>query len=301
MRLIIIGNGFDLHHKLKTEYKDYCRFLNSHNPDAMESIRSSPYFDGTCVNIFDENDFFWTDVEGNLKFNFDAMLEESVGGYYPDLMEKSDARWHRIEFDSEAKVRMIDTAFTTYAFVNWLNTIDVSKAEETRRMKFRPDDLFISFNYTETLEKFYGIPAEKILHIHGCISSPETLQFGNPEQTPTIVNEKLADIYGDDEFYGMSIEPAVNIYTNLAKVFSKDINSNLPILTNIITDKDISEIVIMGHSYLGVDKAYYEDVLIPKFQKVHWIIYCHKEHDYAAAQKYIAEKKLDGIPVYWDK
>ncbi len=91
MRLII-GNGFDLHHKLKTEYKDYCRFLNSHNPDAMESIRSSPYFDGTCVNIFDENDFFWTDVEGNLKFNFDAMLEESVGGYYPDLMEKSDAR-----------------------------------------------------------------------------------------------------------------------------------------------------------------------------------------------------------------
>ena len=301
MRLIIIGNGFDLHHKLKTKYENYCCFLKTHNPDTMESIRNSPYFDGMCIDIFDESDFFWTDVEANLKFNYDAMLEESVGGYYPDLMEESDARWHKIEFDSEAKVKTIDTAFTTYAFVNWLKTIDVSKADETRRVKFLPDDLFISFNYTETLEIFYGIPAEQILHIHGCISDPQSLQFGNPEQTPAIVNKKFEDVYGEDEFYGMSIEPGVNNYVNLAEAFSKDVNSNIPILTNFITDKEIDEIVIMGHSYLGVDKAYYEDVLIPKFQKVHWIIYCHKEHDYAAAQKYIAEKKLDGIPVYWDK
>ncbi len=301
MRLIIIGNGFDLHHGLKSGYKDYCLFLKAHNPDTMESIRNSPYFDGACTDIFDEDDFFWTDVEGNLKFNFDAMLEESVGGYYPDLMEKSDARWHKIEFDSEAKVRMIDTAFTTYALVNWLNTIDVSKADETHRVKFLSDDLFISFNYTETLEIFYGIPAERILHIHGCISNPESLQFGNPEQTPTIVKKKFEDVYGSDEFYGMSIEPAANNYVNLAAFFSKDINSNVPTLTNFITDKEINEIIIMGHSYLGVDKVYYENVLIPRFQKARWAIYCYKEKDFVIAQKYISDKKLNGIAKYWNE
>jgi hypothetical protein len=57
----------------------------------------------------------------------------------------------------------------------------------------------------------------------------------------------------------------------------------------------------MGHSYLGVDKAYYEKVLNPRFQKAKWIIYCHKKRDYVAAQNYIAEKKLDGISVYWNE
>ena len=140
-----------------------------------------------------------------------------------------------------------------------------------------------------------------ILHIHGCISNPQSLQFGNPEQTPTIVNKKFEDIYGEDEFYGMSIEPGVNNYVNLAEAFSKDVNSNIPILTNFITDKEINEIVIMGHSYLGVDKAYYEKVLNPRFQKAKWIIYCHKKRDYVAAQNYIAEKKLNGISVYWNE
>jgi len=301
MRLIIIGNGFDLHHGLKTAYKDYCCFLKTHNPDAMECIRNSPYFDGECIDVFDENDSFWTDVEGNLRLNFDAMLEESVDGYYPDLMEKSDARWHRIEFDSEAKVNEIDTAFTTYAFVNWLKKIDVSKADDARRVKFLPDDLFVSFNYTETLETFYGILPEKILHIHGCISNPESLQFGNPEQTPAIVNKKFEDVYGSDEFYGMSIEPAANNYVNLAAFFSKDINSNVPTLTNFITDKEINEIIIMGHSYLGVDKVYYENVLIPRFQKARWAIYCYKEKDFVIAQKYISDKKLNGIAKYWNE
>lgn len=299
MRLIIVGNGFDLHHGLKTGYKDYAHFLKEHYPNTLESIQGSEYFDGECSDIFDSEDLFWTDAEGNLKLNFELMLEETVDGYYPDLSEKSDARWHRAEFDSEEKVKMIDSAFTTHALVNWIQLIDVTKVDETRKVTLFPSDVFVSFNYTETLEKVYKVPSERILHIHGCISNPDSLQFGNPDQTPSVVRKKFEDVYGEDEFYGMSIEPAANNYVALADSFSKNIDSNIPKLEIFLAGKDIDEVVIMGHSYPGVDKPYYEKVLLPRFLTAKWTFYCYSDKDFDDAQKYISEKKLRGKAVFW--
>ena len=47
-------------------------------------------------------------------------------------------------------------------------------------------------------------------------------------------------------------------------------------------------------------KAYYEKILIPRFQKARWTIYCYKENDYTVARKFFYEKKLDGNAVYWN-
>lgn len=46
MRLIIVGNGFDLHHGLKTGPKDYCDFLNDNYPTIMEKLSQNWYFKG---------------------------------------------------------------------------------------------------------------------------------------------------------------------------------------------------------------------------------------------------------------
>lgn len=44
-------------------------------------------------------------------------------------------------------------------------------------------DAFLSFNYTETLEKVYGIEDEKICHIHGKVGdNPERLLVGHGEE-----------------------------------------------------------------------------------------------------------------------
>ena len=299
MRLLVIGNGFDLHHGLKTGYKDYAQFLQEYYPDTIENIQGSKYFDGECLDIFDIMDPFWTDIESNLRFNFEWMLEETVDGYYPDMFEKSDARWHRAEFDSEEKVKEVDTTFTTNALVNWIQSIDVSKADESRKVAIFSSDVFVCFNYTETLEQFYKVSPERILHIHGCISNPDSLQFGNPEQTSSVVKKEFENAYGDDDFYGMSIEPAADNYAALADSFSKDIDSNIPKLEEFLTGKNVDEVVIMGHSYSGVDKLYYEKMLIPRFMKAKWTIYCHTDKDFDDALKYISEKKLNGKAVYW--
>lgn len=299
MRLFIIGNGFDLHHGLKTSYRDYALFLQTRYPDVLDNIQNAPYFDGNCDEIWNCDDPFWTDVENNLRFNFDLMLEESVGGYYPDWREESDARWHRAEFDAEAKVSTIDSAFATYALANWIQSVDVQNAKTDDTIKFLPGDIFVSFNYTETLEQVYNMQPSRILHVHGCIMNPDSLQFGNPEQTPSVVRKKFEDVYGNDEYYGMSIEPAADSYVSLAEKFSKDINSNIPELETFIERKSVEEVVVMGHSFFGVDKPYYEKVLISRYRKLKWTFYCHIEKDEINAQKFIVNYGLTGEIVRW--
>lgn len=299
MRLFIIGNGFDLHHGLKTSYRDYALFLQTHYPDVLDNVQNSPYFDGNCDEIWNCDDPFWTDVENNLKFNFDLMLEESVGGYYPNWREESDARWHRAEFDAEAKARTIDSAFATYALANWIQSVDVLNAKTDDKIRFLPSDIFVSFNYTETLERVYNIQTSRVLHIHGCITNPDLLQFGNPEQTPSVVRKKFEEVYGNDEYYGMSVEPAGNVYVSLAEIFSKDIDSNIPKLEEFIAGKKIDEVVIMGHSFFGVDKPYYEKVLVSRYRKCKWTFFCHIEKDEVNAQKFIDKYGLNGEIVRW--
>ena len=65
-RLFIIGNGFDLYHKLPTRYIDFMHFMKAHHPkvadDFVAGIRgySLLYFDK--VDKMAE-DILWNDME----------------------------------------------------------------------------------------------------------------------------------------------------------------------------------------------------------------------------------------------
>ena len=55
-------------------------------------------------------------------------------------------------------------------FFRWVNTIDLSKAHKKVNMEklIRSDEnLVITFNYTETLEKLYEVQERNICYIHG--------------------------------------------------------------------------------------------------------------------------------------
>lgn len=294
MRLIICGNGFDLHHRLPTAYSDYRRFLDENYPDLVPQILSSDYFDG-CIT----EDDFWTDVEKNLFFSYEQMLEDSRE-FYPNVNSESfrDSEWHAMEVDSEEKIKDFDGSFTENALEEWIKSIDVSLAKKMSDVNALSGDLYVTFNYTETLEKIYNIHQNNILHIHGCVNK-STLQFGNPEQTPQKVKNELEKQYGDDEFYEASIKPAVENYVSMAGKFSKNLVSNLPVLNSFLISKNVDEVVIMGHSYLGVDKFYYEQVFVPKFKTAKWTIYCRDVNDVKRAVLFYNEQNLRGKVKIW--
>ncbi len=64
MKLIIIGNGFDLNHELKTSYSYYRSFLNDNYNGLLHDFEEFPWLDSKCVSDL------WKDVEMSLCFDY---------------------------------------------------------------------------------------------------------------------------------------------------------------------------------------------------------------------------------------
>lgn len=50
----------------------------------------------------------------------------------------------------------------------WVESIDVNK---NAVCKIKADALFLTFNYTATLENVYGIDSKRVKHIHGFVEN----------------------------------------------------------------------------------------------------------------------------------
>ena len=317
MRLIVVGNGFDLHHGLKTTFRDYCIYLNENYPDALSCIRKYIYFNGSCRDIFDETDVFWADVENNLSFDYDKMFESSKETIDSEFINNDDSSdgWisapksiddalydiqELIPAETIENVDEVDTRFTTEALNDWVNHIYLDEVEKDPKMSLSSDDCYVSFNYTRTLEDVYRVKSSNVLHIHGGVYQgyPSDLQFGNPLQTPdavrTIFNQKL-----EKDFRLERIRPDLEKIESFAHAMSKDIKGNIPNLEGFLKGKEITEVVIMGHSYLKVDKLYYQNVLVPCYHTKKWTIYCHTNYEEDEARVFLKENGIQGCTIKW--
>ena len=50
----------------------------------------------------------------------------------------------------------------------------------------------------------------------------------------------------------------------------------------------VEEVVVIGHSFMGVDEPYYRDVLVPMLKDGKWTFFCHgsRETAHAFVDKY---------------
>lgn len=298
MKLIICGNGFDLHHGFKTGYYNYRNFLMEHYPDSCDSFEEFPY-----INLSGSDK--WSDLEQSLTIGYEECIENAVDEWYPDLNDDSDSRWHGIEIDLEEQTKFIFD-FTGRYFFQWFADTDFSDPQEL--MNLDANDCYLTFNYTNTLEKVYNIKPENIMHIHGQIDfedesgelarnitdsttgnveATEGIQFGSVENNDETIKGEMERKYGQDDFYGASIEPGVYNIIEFCKVASKNLEMNYDALKNFINNKDIEKVVVMGHSLIGVDCPYYADIIIPKFKDCRWLFYWHFDSDKQAVEIFI--------------
>lgn len=63
--------------------------------------------------------------------------------------------------------------------------------------------------------------------------------------------------------------------------FSKNLESNYETLKEFLKDALIDEIVIIGHSFMGVDEQYYRDILVPLYKDKKWIFYYYQSDELA--------------------
>ena len=79
----------------------------------------------------------------------------------------------------------------------------------------------------------------------------------------------------------MSKKSLIDNLKEIYYAFSKKLSMNYDVLSKFIDENKtkITEVIVLGHSMLGVDEPYYRDVIVPKLKDVHWDVYWHKFDD----------------------
>ena len=247
-RLYIIGNGFDLHHSMKTSYPDFCRYVKENDPELTNFLEMYFYLNTN-------KDYLWTDFEKDLgSFDHELFLSDNdntdpmhdnfkpsfVYGLEDDLLEQGKQMTKRIK----------------EAFYGWL--LEVEYPDENKcPLQLDIKSLFLSFNYTETLQKLYSVSRDNILHIHHAIENyGNDLIFGH---NIVLNDEPEFDRYGNSNrtLYSDSEGAAKMLLYAFYKDTTEIIERHTGFFDSLL---DVNEIIVLGHSLNDIDIPYFEKV-----------------------------------------
>ncbi len=254
--LYIIGNGFDIHHNIKSGYKDFYKWLCKNEHDALFAIDD---IFGYC----DSN--WWKHFEENLASanTLEIALEEAKDNY-PDFGSDDfhDGDWFDAEYAVEQK---LEEAYSQIrdAFAEWVNQLPYGDKNKKVRLK-KKDSLFLNFNYSLTLEKLYNIQDNQILHIHGKVGDGNQLVLGHGKS-----QQELEDIMREDEPPIFEYDEGDDFIVSRAKGAAIEGVYNQRKKTNEIIRKyenwfkslhDVMYIHFYGHSFANVDLPYFRKI-----------------------------------------
>ena len=140
-RLFIIGNGFDLAHKLKTKYSDFQNYLLETYPKAFCEYAVIPEFSispngkelykddevvGFLLKIISEAEKegeCWKNLEKALgELEFDSFLER--------VDYEDDKEWHQVYANEYAAYKICGaTKKIKKYFSDWIKTININETE----------------------------------------------------------------------------------------------------------------------------------------------------------------------------
>ncbi|ABE65044.1 conserved hypothetical protein (plasmid) [Nitrobacter hamburgensis X14] len=250
-RLFIIGNGFDLHHGIPSRYSQFGEYLLAVDPTAWQMINEYLYVD----------EDFWACFEERLaSFDEDAVInhaEQFLVGYGAD--DWSDAYHHDFEYEIEQVVDALSRKLRDH-FAAWIRQLPPPIPDTYSPVRcIDPGALYLTFNYTPTLEATYGVPSANVLHIHGNATIPsDQIVLGHgwerleeEKLSPKVHEDTDTRVAGGyqliDGYFSGTFKPTDDILCRNAAFFSG--------ITNI------DEVLVLGHSLSDVDVAYLHEVI----------------------------------------
>lgn len=280
--LYIIGNGFDLHHGLPTNYSDFHQYVLQHYPDLQME--------------FDEH-FMMEDNEKGLWRAFEADLStfdwESFFNRYSHIDVTSDSFRPSEAFgledelleEGEAIVESIKSAFC-----EWIASLEYPESlpDEVRLKVFPQNSKFITFNYTDTLERYYGLTAEAILYLHnkaddfGC-----ELVFGHGLARESKPRPEDLDEEGNSN--RTPFTDAEDAARSVFYLFQKDTDAVISEHGDFFEQLSaIQHIVVIGHSLGSVDWPYFKHLkgMLPS---AFWQFSYYGEWDIENVRKFCSE------------
>lgn len=168
--LYIIGNGFDQHHEIHSSYHDFYEWMSMYRAGVLCEVEEVY---GCCGNDW------WADFEKQLA-SLDVLQYSAEIAFenQPDLLsEHCDRTWNDAQLEVELKLESLYSDLRD-CFRDWI--LQLNEPNPELKLKLVKDDsIFLTFNYTKTLENIYNVPSDRILHIHGCIDDNEEFILGH--------------------------------------------------------------------------------------------------------------------------
>lgn len=189
MTLHIVGNGFDLRHGIKSRYSDFKDYAWKHCGQRGYHLG---VLEKSYPQVNNEGELIlWSELEY-------ALGEPDISAIQAEATEDIEyEEGHEIRYQpqmEDAAGFLISDMFETFheLFEEWVNAISLDEAESINCLQhFDPHGLFLSFNYTETLELMYHIHRCQINYIHGRRNMRDVLIVGHCNDIDA--NSRLSD------------------------------------------------------------------------------------------------------------
>ena len=298
--LIVIGNGFDIMHGVKSSYWDFQKTIGK---NSLLRFYLETYLD---------TDDLWSSLEeslGKLDYslflnseNIDMILE-TFSAYDPDAQAA----------DFFAAVEMAAApAFEIPRRLNnrlkkWVKTLSVKGSDRPFSM-FYGDYKVLSFNYTEFIEDLYGAKADNICYIHGCrrnikgFKNNELILGHRPGMEENQWNKVKLKPYKFKNQYKRYImesasETAVQESAWYDDAATKDCNVIIKKHKEFFDGlSDIEEMYVIGHSLSEVDYPYFREICRRSDAK--WYIGFHSLDDMKRLLAFVDIMKLSKVTVF---
>jgi Bacteriophage abortive infection AbiH len=251
--LYIIGNGFDRHHGIRSDYKDFGEFLRQVDSETYDVVDT----------YFTVDDSFWWEFEARLAdFDAEALLEDASIFMLPyGADEWSDSAHHDFQYETERAISAISVTMRSH-FSNWVRQLEIPRKADLSGtlLNLDPSASFLTFNYTPTLQNIYGVRPSQVLHIHGSAFDPtDKLVLGHGWQPrPEDTFNARANPERDDTRLLEGYQIADNYFAATFKPTSEIIAEHRAFFESL---SKVREVRIMGHSLASVDAPYIREVL----------------------------------------
>lgn len=268
-----------------------------------------------AISVIENSHFFvprnadcWTDLENALTFDYQRYIKEYIDAFdrdinikdYESCVSQINAANKVLKYSPEQIARdFTNTWFWEWIAKQYYNNIGPICAKKKNDILYRivdEDSMCINFNYTHTLEDMLKLEQKQILYIHNRLPdkreisfaeldferdilepSKKQFQFGSVNNNYSEWKKLIDSIKLKSNQQLMKIDDLKKSLKEIYLAFSKETAGNYPILENFLKCKvgEISEVIVLGHSILGVDEPYYRDVIIPLMKNKKWVIYWH--------------------------
>lgn len=302
--LYILGNGFDLMHRVPSGYYDFRDSLGK-NSSLRKMLES-------YITVED----IWADLENALAhFDIEAMTDEygldtllDVSGAYE---EDSGAAEYYSSVETAANPIITVARELPIRFRKWVETLRIGTADRPLKNTVANGKV-LNFNYTEFVEELYGVSEENVCYIHGCRrrqkgKPPEPLVLGHvPGADGEFKRQRRSKsgLRGYRRAFVETVQSSVlDCISEYDKYLTKDTESIIKAHVDFFSALGkIKTVIAIGHSFSETDLKYFYKIKsgIADTTEVKWYFGCYGLRDLCNLESLLTKLGIDksGVTVF---